>query len=160
MADFLYYNQGLLLFIALGTVLVAPLGGLFLMLCTSWVAGFRPVYLRSALVALAVYLAVLLLGLALGLGANYIGYLLWEWLNWSRDGIMAGLNIARIAIAVALVVLSAWIVNRFIPTAAGAPMGMRKALLANLIHLVVTGAAVAVIALLVAFVAVLFDLDL
>ncbi|WP_323035906.1 hypothetical protein [Pararhodobacter sp.] len=145
MADFLYEYYIIILFVALATVLVAPIGGLMLRLTTSWVTGFRPTYSRSVLVALGIYVAALVLGGVFVTGAYYVGFLLYEWLDWPRDGIMIGVNVAILAVIVALVVLWARIIEQFIPLADGATMGMRRALRVNLIHLVATSVAAAAI---------------
>lgn len=145
MADFLYEYYVIILFVALATVLAAPIGGLILMLTTSWVTGFRPAYSRSVLVALGIYVAALVLGGVFVAGAYYVGFLLYEWLGWPRDGILIGVNVAILAVIFAVVMLWARIIDRFIPLADGAAMGMRKALRINLIHLVVTSVAVAAI---------------
>lgn len=159
MADFLQEYYIILLFVALAAVLVSPIGGLVLMLTTSWVAGFRPAYARSVLVALSVYVAALVLGGVLALAAYYVGYLLHDWLGWSRGGIMIGVNVAIVAIAFALVMLWALIIDRYILTADGARMGMRQALRVNLIHLVLTAVAVAALVFLLALIAELSGLN-
>jgi len=159
MAEFLYEYYIILLFVALATVLVAPIGGLMLMLTTSWVAGFRPAYSRSVLVALGIYFAALVLGGVFVAGAYYVGFQLYELLGWSRDGILIGVNVAILAVIFALMMLWARIIDRFIPLADGAAMGMRQALRVNLIHLVVTGVAVAAIVFAAGAVMVLLGIE-
>ena len=144
MLDFLAFVLPSLFPITLGLLVLSVFGAFFLMLAVRGLAGFWPGYPRAWLVTLGGYLGALAIGFLVWFAVYYTAYALY----WGRARADTIMQFLAIPLGLILLLGQAWLAHRAFRPEGVVALGLGRAVVAQLAHLVMAAALVMAVGLI------------